>query len=153
MERGEVEREYLAVANGAIERDAFAIDLPLLVTDEPQGNQPKVLVDRERGQRAVTHLVVEARGKQFSLVRLRLETGRTHQIRAHLRAIGHPLLGDPRYGDAAANERARSTHGIDRAMLHCDRLVAPRPSDGARIEARAFAEPDFARLFARHVWG
>jgi RluA family pseudouridine synthase len=147
MEQGRIERDYLAIAHGVLADDARTIDLPLYATDEPRGDRPKVIVDRERGQRAVTRLAVVARGKDCTLVRLSLETGRTHQIRAHLRAIGHPLLGDPRYGDAAANDRAHRTHGTGRPLLHGERLRFPQPTSGAPIEVRAFHEPDFARLF------
>lgn len=148
MEAGAIEREYLAIAHGVIGDDQRTIDLPLFATDEPRGNLPKVIVDATRGQRAVTELCVLARGKHESLVRLRLLTGRTHQIRAHLRAIGHPLLGDPRYGDPAANERARATHGVDRPLLHGHRLSFPHPSTGEPQSITAWLEPDFQRMFA-----
>lgn len=148
MERGEIEREYLAVAHGVIERDEGTIDQPLRITDEPRGDRPKVVVDREQGQRAVTHVTVVARGKSSTLVRLRLETGRTHQIRAHLRAIGHPLLGDERYGDPEANAIAHRTHGVARALLHCARLALAAPANGERVEVDAFVEPDMARMFS-----
>ena len=81
-----------------------------------------------------------------TLVECRLETGRTHQIRAHMLAIGHPLLGDPRYGDPAANERAHRTHGIDRPLLQGERLSWPAP-DGAQTSFVAWHEPDFVRVF------
>ncbi len=149
MEQGSIECCYLAVALGQPERDAFTVDLPLLATDEPRGDRPKVIVDRQQGQRAVTHVEVLARSRRHSLLRLSLETGRTHQIRAHLGAIGHPVLGDPRYGDAAANLAAQQTHGIDRTMLHCERLALRSPADDALVEVRAPHEPDFARLFAQ----
>ena len=147
MERGEIEREYLGVTHGLIERDEGTIDAPLRITDEPRGDRPKVVVDHENGQNAVTHLAVIARSKTHTLVRLRLETGRTHQIRAHLRAIGHPLLGDPRYGDAESNANAHRTHGIDRTLLHSARLSLTAPATGERVEVTAVHEPDFARLF------
>ena len=146
MERGEIDREYLAVVNGEPGFEARTIDLPLRVTDEPRGDRPKTIVDAA-GQRAVTHTTVVARRSGAALLRIRLETGRTHQIRAHLAAIGHPLLGDPRYGDRAANERARATFGTHRSLLHGTRLEFPHPASGARTEVAAAHEPDFVRLF------
>lgn len=147
MESGAIGRCYLAIAHGVVAGERRTIDLPLFATDEPMGNRPKVVVDAQRGQRAVTHLEVLARARTATLVRLRLETGRTHQIRAHLRAIGHPLLGDPRYGDPVANAEARATHGIDRPLLHGERLDFPSPADGQAIAVVAPNEPDLARLF------
>ena len=147
MEQGRIERHYLGIAAGRVDGDERTIDLPLFVSDEPQGDRPKVVVDAARGQRAVTHLQVVARARDATLVRLRLETGRTHQIRAHLRAVGHPLLGDPRYGDAAANAAAHRTHGVDRALLHCERLRLPALGSAPACDVATSLEPDFARLF------
>ncbi len=146
MERGDVSREYLAIVHGEFEGEQRTIDLPLRVTDEPRGDQPKTIVDA-KGQRAVSHVTTIARRKGASLVRVALETGRTHQIRAHLRAIGHPLLGDPRYGDAAANERARATFGVQRTLLHGARLRFPAPANGVQVTVEALHELEFVRLF------
>lgn len=149
MERGEIAREYLAVASGVVAEDLRTIDLPLRVTDEPRGDRPKTVVDRTAGQRSVSHVEVAARRKDATLVRVRLETGRTHQIRAHLAAIGHPLLGDPRYGDPQANAAARATFGTDRTLLHGARLAFRSPGSGAEVEVTALHEPDFVRVFAQ----
>ncbi|MBK8099422.1 MAG: RluA family pseudouridine synthase [Planctomycetes bacterium] len=147
METGRIERDYLAIAGGVLADDARTVTLPLRTTDEPRGDQPKVLVDETAGQPAVTHLTTLDRRADCTLLRCRLETGRTHQIRAHLRAIGHPLLGDPRYGDAAANTKAKSTFGIDRPMLHATRLSFPHPRSDAQTEVQAPHPVDFARVF------
>ena len=87
-------REYLAVAEGRLEGKGV-IDAP--IAKEPAATVRRV-VDWENGARAVTHYRVEKSGEAHSLVRLRLETGRTHQIRVHLRHLGHPIAGDFLYG-------------------------------------------------------
>jgi 23S rRNA pseudouridine955/2504/2580 synthase len=147
MEQGAIERRYLAVVAGMPEQDRFTVDLPLRVLDEPHGNRPKVIVDRAQGLPAQSHVTVLDRRPDCSLVAVTLATGRTHQVRVHLQAVGHPLLGDPRYGDPQANERARSTHGVQRVLLHSAWLAFPHPATGARIGLEAPHEPDFARVF------
>ncbi len=87
-------REYLAVAEGRM-AGAGAIDAPIAKAD---GATVKRVVDFERGRPAVTHYQVEVTGEKHSLVRLRLQTGRTHQIRVHLAHLGHPISGDFLYG-------------------------------------------------------
>jgi RluA family pseudouridine synthase len=146
MEGGTIEREYLAIVAGELAGEERTIDLALRVTDEPRGDLPKTVVDPQ-GARAVSHVTVVDRRAGATLVRVRLETGRTHQIRAHLAAVGHPLLGDPRYGDRGANDRARATFGTHRTLLHGTRLVFPHPQRGERVEVVATHPADFARLF------
>ena len=128
-------REYLAVVEGELQGDG-AIDLPISKADGPTIRRR---VDRERGQRAVTHYRAEARGNNRTLVRLRLETGRTHQIRVHMAAIGHPVTGDFLYG----------TEFFDlpgRFALHSTRIAFDHPLTGARIEVCSPLPEELRRL-------
>jgi 23S rRNA pseudouridine1911/1915/1917 synthase len=107
-------REYLAVVAGELPGDLAVIDRPVA------------------GRRAVTHLAIEERlGEAATLVRARLETGRTHQIRLHLRAVGHPVLGDRRHG-------VPGRHDPPRLALHAAHLALPHPRTGAPL---AFTSP------------
>jgi 23S rRNA pseudouridine1911/1915/1917 synthase len=148
FQRHQAEREYLAVAAGRVRSARIE---SRLVADRGDGIRGSTR-HAGQGQHAVTHvtavetLVGDGAGGA-TLCRVRLETGRTHQIRAHLAAIGHPLLGDPRYGDRNANDKAKATFGTHRTLLHGARLVFPQPTSGARVEVAAANEPDFVRLF------
>lgn len=122
----EVGREYLAIAWGHL-------DAPSLVVDAPIGRDPrdplKMAVVND-GKWARTHVSREAEFNQpidASLVRCVLETGRTHQIRVHLAAIGHPVVGDATYGGA------RSAIKVARPMLHAERLSFVHPFTGEEM--------------------
>jgi len=148
-ESGLIQKEYWAIVSGIIKTDSLTIDFPLRALDEPMGNLPKTIVDYENGDPARTNVKVVARVKDFTIVSVRIETGRTHQIRAHLAAAGFPLVGDPRYGNHDVNRTARETYGAGRTMLHCRtiefRVRNPETAPETLI-ITAWAEPDFERL-------
>lgn len=116
------EREYVALVHGVIKEDQGTIDAPL-------GRSPK---DRKKqavvadGRHAVTHFKVLKRYQHYTLVSCRLETGRTHQIRVHMKYIGHPLAGDPLYGP-------RKTLSGNGQYLHARLLGFKHPRTGKQL--------------------
>jgi len=124
IRRRELEREYLALVEGRPDARTGTIDAPL-GRDREQRKLISVRSDSARGAR--THFEVEEAYPRTTLLRVRLETGRTHQIRAHMAAIGHPICGDPQYGGAACGRRL----GLTRQFLHSARLRFTHPISGA----------------------
>ena len=124
IRRRELEREYLALVSGRPDARTGTIDAPL-GRDRDQRKLVSVRSDSARGAR--THFEVEATYPRTTLLRVRLETGRTHQIRAHMAAIGHPICGDPQYGGASCGRRL----GLMRQFLHSARLRFTHPISGA----------------------
>ena len=100
---------------------------------------PKIaIVTGPRGRRAVTHWRVITPLDRAALVECRLETGRTHQIRVHMAAIGHPVCGDPTYGAAAE-------YGLTRQFLHAARLAFPHPVGGEPVEVSSELPSDLVK--------
>lgn len=111
---GKIQKDYYAVVSGLIAQDG-TIDLPIARCGD---SIIKRRVD-ENGERAVTHYYVISHGEDCTLLRFRLETGRTHQIRVHMTHSGHPLLGDTLYGNDASR--------IARQALHCKDIYFTHP--------------------------
>jgi 23S rRNA pseudouridine955/2504/2580 synthase len=130
----EVQKTYLALATGKMPKEAGTIDLPL--SEHEQTSRSKAA----RGvkfQEALTRWRVASSMKDATLLEVSIETGRTHQIRRHLEAVGHPVAGDRRYGDFAWNRAARSRWGLRRMFLHAWRLTVPHPITGAPLRLEA----------------
>ena len=155
FEHGRVAKEYLALVRGEVAGEGGTIDLPI---GDAAGR--KVFVRREAGtgSAARTRWQVERRLSDRTLLRLFPETGRRHQLRVHLAAIGHPILGDILYGrsdqdylDMVAGTRdARKEEGAPlRQLLHCARLTFPDPGTGKQrtVEAPPPADLLKAQLF------
>jgi 23S rRNA pseudouridine1911/1915/1917 synthase len=118
-----ITREYLALVSGHPDTESGTIDAPL---GRDRRNRTLMSTRTDKPRRAVTHFEVEERLPRTALLRVRLETGRTHQIRAHLAAIDHPVCGDPSYGGRACGVRL----GLDRQFLHATKLMFSHPASG-----------------------
>ncbi|HYV66100.1 MAG TPA: RluA family pseudouridine synthase, partial [Myxococcales bacterium] len=139
-------KTYLALAKGRFQRDRGTVELRL-----PE-HQQTAASRRERGvnlQEAVTHWTKLSGGEEATLLELSIETGRTHQIRRHLAAIGHPIVGDAKYGDFPFNRRARSAWGSKRMFLHSSRLALPHPISGKRLAFDAPLPPDLVAVLPK----
>ena len=118
----EVDKFYFALVKGNLKKDRGTINESLLRTDNAKGSKMLVGQDDEKAQKAITHYRVKQHYEGYDLVKIKLETGRMHQIRAHFASIGHPLLGDTRYGDFALNREVKKQFGLNRLFLHSCRL-------------------------------
>ena len=137
----EVDRRYLALVHGATP--------PALTIDRPIGRDRRVRTRmavsdrrRTRARPSRTCAALEDLGR-FSLLEVRLETGRTHQIRVHLESVGHPVVGDRVYG------RREETLGLERQFLHAARLAFPHPETGEPIDVESPLPHDLELALAR----
>ena len=118
----EVDKYYFALVKGNLKKDRGTINESLLRTDSAKGSKMLVGQESDKAQKAITHYRVKQHYEGYDLVKIKLETGRMHQIRAHFASIGHPLLGDTRYGDFALNREVKKQFGLNRLFLHSCRL-------------------------------
>lgn len=133
-----VTRKYLAVVHGNIAHDHGTIDAP--IGRDPKDRQSMTVVDN--GKHAVTHFHVLERFKDFTFVECSLETGRTHQIRVHMKYIGFPLAGDPKYGP-------RKTLDLDGQALHAAILGFTHPRSGEYLEFNAPLPEKYEQLLVK----
>ena len=132
-------REYLALVDGRPEARTGTIDAPI-----GRDRRDRMLhsIDTDAPREARTHFEIERMLPGSTLLRVVLETGRTHQIRVHLAAIGHPVCGDPQYGVAGR-------HGLRRQFLHAARLTFPHPVTGAELDLCSELPDDLAVALRR----
>ena len=139
LARRELVREYLALVEGRPPARRGTIDAPL---GRDRRVRTRVSTDTDEGREAITHFELERALPHDTLLRVRLETGRTHQIRAHLLAIGHPVAGDREYG-------APGRHGLARQFLHAARLAFAHPVTGGAVDVRSPLPADLEGALAR----
>jgi 23S rRNA pseudouridine1911/1915/1917 synthase len=130
-----VTRKYKAIVHGVIPHDYGTIDAPI---GRDKHDRQSMAVT-EDGKEAVTHFRVLERFKKFTFIECQLETGRTHQIRVHMKYIGYPLAGDPKYGP-------KKTLPIDGQALHAGVLGFTHPRTGEYLQFEAPLPEEFERL-------
>lgn len=134
LDNNQIEKTYIAVVEGKLDGKG-TIDMPI---DRPAPESMKREV-MEGGQRAVTHYEAISSSDKMSILSVRLETGKTHQIRVHMKSIGHPIVGDTLYGS--------ESQYINRQALHAHRLRFTGLRDNIELEVLAELPEDMKRLF------
>lgn len=131
-----VTRKYLAIVHGVIPHDVGTIDAP--IGRDPKDRQ-KMTVTDVNSKEAITHFRVLERFDHYTFIECKLETGRTHQIRVHMKYIGYPLAGDPKYGP-------KKTLPIEGQALHAGVLGFIHPRTGEYMEFEAPLPPEFENI-------
>jgi 23S rRNA pseudouridine1911/1915/1917 synthase len=134
-------REYLALVDGHPEARTGTIDAPI---GRHRRDRVLMSIDTDEPREARTHFEIERLLPRAALLRVMLDTGRTHQIRVHMAAIGHPVAGDPQYGKAGE-------YGLERQFLHAARLGFEHPVTGAEVDVRSELPEDLQRALALAV--
>jgi 23S rRNA pseudouridine1911/1915/1917 synthase len=132
-------RDYVALVDGHPPARTGTIEAPI---GRDRRDHQRVSVDTDLPREARTHFEVTSVLPTSALLRVTLETGRTHQIRVHMAAIGHPVCGDPTYGMAGA-------FGLARQFLHAQRLAFPHPVTGEPVEVHSELPPDLVQALER----
>lgn len=133
-------REYSAVVHGRLKEPSGTVDAP--IGRHPTKRKQMAVTDRH-SRNAVTHYETVAELDGFTQIRVRLETGRTHQIRVHMAYIGHPVAGDPVYGPK------KSAPGLDGQCLHAGLIGFCHPRDGRYLEVASELPPYFTAFLRR----
>jgi 23S rRNA pseudouridine955/2504/2580 synthase len=143
----ETGKTYLALVSGTWPSNRKVIDLPLHKYLQADGERRVKVVakDDPDGMRAISLVKVSRKVGNFTLVEVTIKTGRTHQIRVHLSASGHPIVGDDKYGDFDLN-KALQKQGLKRMFLHAWRLQFTHPASGERVELIAPLPPELERF-------
>ncbi len=138
LRRREIKREYIALVEGRPDARRGTIDAPI---GRDRGSRTVMSTRTDKPRDAVTQFEIEQELERTTLLRVRLVTGRTHQIRAHLAAIGHPVVGDPVYGGGGSGRRL----GLERQFLHAGNLVFSHPRTGETVDCESKLPADLLR--------
>lgn len=125
MEEGTIDKKYLAIVKGIVEKDEEIIDLPI----GKEENEPMIRSVMDNGQNAITKYKVIDRFNTATLLEVKIETGRTHQIRVHMKHIGHPIIGDELYDESSPIINRQALHAFEFRCIH------PRTGEEKDIKA------------------
>jgi 23S rRNA pseudouridine955/2504/2580 synthase len=134
-------KQYVALLSGRLQNDSGTIDLA--ISREKSG--PKIA---RYGKKSVTHYAVRKRFKNATLVEIKLETGRMHQIRTHFAAIHHPVLGDDKHGDFEQNKTFKKHFGLKRQFLHAEQLGFVHPETEVNVLVKAVPPEDLRAVIS-----
>lgn len=148
MQRNQVEKRYKALVKGQWPKGKATINAPLR-KNTLSGGERVVRVDAD-GKPSVTHFKIAQRFKQSTLLDIKLETGRTHQIRVHCQFSGQPVAGDPKYGEGPFNESLKDA-GLKRLFLHASNLRFRHPLSGDWVEIEAPLPKDLDSVLGKLV--
>jgi 23S rRNA pseudouridine1911/1915/1917 synthase len=138
LRRREIKREYLALVDGRPDARSGTIDAPI---GRDRGSRTVMSTRTDKPRDAVTHFEIEQELPRTTLLRVRLVTGRTHQIRTHLAAIGYPVCGDSVYGGGNSGKRL----GLTRQFLHAAKLLFSHPRTGETVDCESKLPADLLR--------
>jgi len=139
LRRREIIREYLALVEGRPPARSGTIDAPI---GRDRRTRTRHSTDTDAPREAVTEFTLERALPRSTLLRVRLQTGRTHQIRVHLQAIGHPVCGDPEYGTPGL-------YGLERQFLHAEHLAFAHPVTGEPVDVHSPLPADLTAALER----
>lgn len=143
LEDHSMHREYRAIVVGGMRDDSGTVDLP--IARHPT-DRKRMAVAKSGGRHAVTHYTVDERFTGFSTLKLKLETGRTHQIRVHMSHMGHPVLGDPVYGGDKTQFQKKHPALFAGQCLHAERLTLIHPVSGETMTFEASLPERFGEI-------
>ncbi|HZY62146.1 MAG TPA: RluA family pseudouridine synthase [Edaphobacter sp.] len=144
-----IAKTYIALVHGNLTQDETTVDLPIA---RDLVRRTRMTTRRAEGRSAVSHVKVLERIQsfygRFTLVEVRIETGRTHQIRVHMQALGHPVVGDSLYGAPHRIGDAEYGLSLERNFLHAAHLVFEHPQSGKTIDIKAALPPELQSFLA-----